>query len=63
MTRGHNIVADGWAEAYDLHPYPNMHKKFLKHTFFHFSTRPPQTDGQTDGWTDGETQPLIELRN
>ena len=31
MTRGHNIVADGWAGAYNPHPYP----------------RPPRTNSRT----------------
>ena len=46
VTRGHNIVADGWAGASNPHPHPNphpthtnIHKKYLKRLFFHFSTR------------------------
>ena len=76
VTRGHNIVADGWAGASNPHPHPmppHQHtypKKHLKCSFFHFSTRALRTDrqadgrtnGQTDGWTDQRTKPLIELR-
>ena len=25
MTRGHNIVADGWAGAANPHPHPTLH--------------------------------------
>ena len=40
VTRGHNIVADGWARESNPHPtHTNIHKKYLKRLFFHFSTR------------------------
>ena len=42
------------------HPqYSNIHKKYLKRSFPHFSTRWPLP---TDQRTDGQTKPLIELR-
>ena len=66
VTRGHNIVADGWAGASNPHPLPMPHthtqKKHLKRSFSHFSTRVHgPTDRRTDGRTDGRTKPLIEL--
>ena len=30
VTRGHNIVADGWAGAANPHPHPNPHLKYTK---------------------------------
>ena len=43
VTWGHNIVADGWAGASNPHPHPEcpplIHKKHLKRSFSHFSTR------------------------
>ena len=53
VTRGHNIVADGWAGA------ANTHEKLLKCLFSHFLTR---ADGRTDKPTDQRTKPPIELR-
>ena len=45
VTRGHNIVADGWARASNPHPHPNP-PNTLKHTqkesktlISHFSIR------------------------
>ena len=39
LMRGHDIIAVGWAETSNPHPTPtNIHKKYLKHLFFHFST-------------------------
>ena len=42
MTRGHNIIADGWAGASNPNPYPksptHMQKKVSKQSFPHFST-------------------------
>ena len=61
VTRGHNIVADGWAGASNPHPHPmppHQHtypKKYLKRSFFHFSTRGLRTDRRTDGPTDGQS--------
>ena len=50
MTRGHNIVADGWAGASNPHSHPTqMLKKHLKRLLPHFSTR---GHGRTDGRTD-----------
>ena len=43
ITRGYNIVADGWAGASNPHTH-----KHLECSFFHFSTRFPRTDGWTD---------------
>ena len=61
VTRGHNIVADGWAGASNPHPHPNP-PLTLKHTQkvfknAHLPTFPlvltdGWTDGRTDGWTD-----------
>ena len=55
-------VADGWAGASNLNPHhkspTHMHKKHLKRSFPHFSTR---VHGPTDQPTDGRTKPLIEL--
>ena len=66
VTRGHNIVAEGWAGASNphLHPMPptNTHKKHLKRLFFHFSTCALLTDGRTNRQTNGRTKPIIELR-
>ena len=65
VTRGHNIVADGWAGASNPHPHPtptphlNLHKKYLKCSFFHFPTQLPQTEGPTDR----RIKPFIELRD
>ena len=50
--------------------HSNIHKKYRKRSFSHFSTRWPRTngptdrrtDGPTDGPTDRRTMPLIELR-
>ena len=44
MTRGHNIVADGWAGA-------------EMRCFILFDLCTPRTDGQTDGWMDGRMDP------
>ena len=69
VTRGHNIVADGWAGASNPHPHPNPGPT-LKHTqkvskrvvvnSITMTDRP--TNGPTDRPTDGRTKPLIELR-
>ena len=72
VTRGHNIVADGWAGASNPHPHPNP-PPTLKHAqkvsktlvfpLFNSMTMTDQrTNGRTDGRTDGRTKPLIELR-
>ena len=66
VRRGHNIVADGWAGASNLHPHPkpqtllhiHKHNKYPKRSFFHFSTRSPL---HNYGRIDGRTKPLIEL--
>ena len=55
MTWGHSTVADGWAGVSNPHPHStpplhtNMHKKYLKRLFFHFSTRSPRTGRLIDG--------------
>ena len=64
MTRGHNIVADGWAGASNPHPHPNP-PPTLKHTkkisktliftLFNSMTSDGRTNGRTDGRTDGLT--------
>ena len=69
VTRGHNIVADGWAEAANPDTRPTPHQtafqiqthtqKASKRSFSHFSTCVHRL---MDGPTDGQTKPLIELR-
>ena len=47
VTRGHNIVTDGWAGASNPHPHPNLPQtlkhtqKYQKRLFSHVSTRSP----------------------
>ena len=68
MTRGYNIVADGWAGASNPPSTPQLPhtlsyaKKFLqkvfknKRLFPHFWTGADGlTDGPTDGWTDEQS--------
>ena len=67
MTRGHNIVADGWAGASNSHPHltPIPHtqtQKASKTLVFSLIDSLTQTDGPTDGPTDGRTKPLVEVR-
>ena len=65
MTRGHNIIADGWQGHPIPHPHPNSHctlKLTQKHPFFplfisFIMDRP--TDQRTSEWMDGQTKPLI----
>ena len=58
MTRGHNIVADGWAGASNPHPNPNP-PPTLKHTQKLSKTLVfPLFNSMT--MTDGWTKPLIE---
>ena len=58
VTRGHNIVADGWAGAYKPHPHPNppptlIHtQKESKYPVFNSIT---MTDRRTDPRTDQRT--------
>ena len=66
MTRGHNIVADWWAEASNPHPHPHPPRRH-SHTrrqsqqqhqtcaFSEFSTRSLWTNGRTDRRTDLQT--------
>ena len=64
MTRGYNIVVDGWAREgafnFYLHSNPpstlhsNLHKKYFKMlVFFHFATQSLRANGSTDWRTDG----------
>ena len=68
VTRGHNIVADGWAGAANPHPHPtpnpppnspsntDIHKKLLKRSFSNFWTSwHARTNGRTDGQMDGQS--------
>ena len=65
VTRGHNIVADGWAGAANPYSHPTLHpipfptqtltQTAPKSSFSPFSTC-------ADGPTDRRTKPLIELR-
>ena len=61
VTRGNNIVADGWAGASNLNPHlispPSTlkPKKAYKTFVFQFSTRGLRTDRRTDQRTDGPT--------
>ena len=65
VTRGHNIVADGWAGASNPHPHPNL-SPTLKHTqkvsktlvfplFNSMTMTDRRTDQRTDGRTDGQS--------
>ena len=64
VTRGPNIVADGWAGASNPHPYPNL-LPTLKHTQkvsktlvfprFNSMTLDGPTDQRTNGLTDGQS--------
>ena len=72
MTRGHNIVADGWAGASSPLPHPNLphtqtYTKSTKNARFStYKLNDQRTDGRTDGRTDRRTdrrtKPLTELR-
>ena len=68
VTRGHNIVADGWAGAANPHPHPTplptqTHtQKASKTLIFPLFDSFSRTDRPTDRRTDGRTKPLIELR-
>ena len=67
VTRGHHIVADGWAGASNPHPQPNPHlsppthkhtqkvSKTLVFPLFDSWVMDRWTDRRTDGWTDGRT--------
>ena len=61
MTRGHNIVADGWAGASNPNPYLNP-SSTLKHTQKVSKTLvfPLFNSMTSDGPTDGQTKPLME---
>ena len=67
MTQGHNIVADGWAGASNPQPNPNphpshtnIHKKYPKRLFFHFSTLSLWTDRWTNRPTEWPTNRLTD---
>ena len=66
-TRGHNIVADGWAEASNPQPRnaapftPTHTQDASKTLVFSLSDSCTPTGRRTDGWTDGRTKPHIEL--
>ena len=71
MTRGHNIVEDGWAETSNSHPHIKpttrlMHtqkvSKTLVFPLLNSMTPDGPADGRTDGWMDGRTKLLAELR-
>ena len=53
VTRGHNIVADGWAGASNPPPHPKP-PPTLKHTQ-KVSKMLDENDKSTDQWTDGLT--------
>jgi len=64
VTRGHNIVADGWAGASNPQPYPNPYptlkltqkvSKTLVFPLFNSIITDGPTDGRTDGPTDGQS--------
>ena len=65
VTRGHNIVADGWAGAVNPHPHPMPHptpfptqthtRKASKTLVFPLFDSWSRTDGPTDRRTDGRT--------
>ena len=62
MTRGNNIVADGWAGAYNLHqqprppPHTHRHRNDKMKNAWVFALFNSIT---TDGWMDGQTKLLI----
>ena len=71
VTRGHNIVADGWAGASNHHPHPNP-LPTLKHTqkvsktlvfaLFNWITMTDQrTDGRTDKGSYGVACPQLKM--
>ena len=76
VTRGHNIVADGWTGAANPHPHPTPHptplptqthtqkaSKTLVFPLFDSCSRTDQwTNGPTDRRMDRRTKHLIELR-
>ena len=64
VTRGHNIVADGWAGASNPHPHPNPPptlkptqkvSKMLVFPLFDSITTDGRTDGPMDQWMDGQS--------
>ena len=69
MTRGHNIVADGWAGAANPNPHltspqhPTYTQTYAKSTQnTRFPTFQLDHPGLTDQWTNGRTKPLIDVR-
>ena len=75
VTRGHNIVADGWAGASNPHPHPNpihtlthtpsTHKhtqKVSKTSVFPLFDSITMMDGPTDQRTDGRTNGRTDQR-
>ena len=52
VTRGHNIVANGWAGASNPHPHPNPHTQNISETLVFPLFDLIITNGQTDGWAD-----------
>ena len=67
MTRGHNIVADGWAGAANPHPHPTpLPKQIIAQKASKTLVFPLFDSNVTDKWmdrqTDGRTKPLIVLR-
>ena len=69
MTRGHNIVVDGWVGECNPHPHDThiqthrqsqlQHKKCA---FLHVLTQSSRTNGRTDRPMDGWTKPPTDLR-
>ena len=65
VTRGHNIVADGWAGAAKPHPHSRTHptpfptqthtRKASKTLVFPLFDSWSRTDQRTDGRTDGQS--------
>ena len=78
VTRGHNIVADGWAGASNPQPHPNPTPNHLYHNITHPQTHTKTTAELqyhkymffafstrawwTDGWTNGETNGPTDQR-
>ena len=69
MTRGHNIVADGWAANPHTRLTPNptplptqTHTQKACFPTLQLMLTDGLTDQPTNGPTDGRTKPLIELR-
>ena len=55
VTRGRNIIADGWAGVCNPHLHPRPPHSHTEYSFSHFLTWSSQTDGLTQGRMDRRT--------